>query len=106
MDSEKTRRSHNWNQGVFPTWAKMLVAVAVVLLFSLIFFRVRSFEVSGNVRYTAEAQAWKAMQAPGTIRLDEATVRYLGEDYKEAFTAFLAGTTLAGTFRDDADLYC
>ncbi len=54
MDSEKTRRSHNWNQGVFPTWAKMLVAVAVVLLFSLIFFRVRSFEVSGNVRYTAE----------------------------------------------------
>lgn len=40
--------------GRFPTWAKMLVAVAVVLLFSLIFFRVRSFEVSGNVRYTAE----------------------------------------------------
>ena len=62
--------------------------------------------VTIDVRYTAEAQAWKAMQAPGTIRLDEATVRYLGEDYKEAFTAFLAGTTLAGTFRDDADLYC
>lgn len=62
--------------------------------------------VTIDVRYTAEAQAWKAMQASGTIRLDEATVRYLGEDYKEAFTAFLAGTTLAGTFRDDADLYC
>lgn len=59
-----------------------------------------------DVRYTAEAQAWKAMQAPNTERLCEDTVRYRGADYKEAFTAFLAGTTLAGTFRDDADLYC
>ena len=58
-----------------------------------------------DVRYTAEAQAWKAMMAPNTVRLSENTVRYAGKDYKEAFTAFLAGTALAGTFQDDAALY-
>ena len=63
-------------------------------------------DITIDVRYTAEAQAWKAMQAPNTVRIDETTVRYFGKDYKEAFTAFLAGTALAGTFRDDADLYC
>lgn len=61
--------------------------------------------VNIDVRYTAEAQAWKAMLAPNTERLDEVTVRYKGKDYKEAFVAFLTGTPLAGTFRDDADLY-
>lgn len=61
--------------------------------------------VTIDVRYSAEAQAWKAMQAPNTIRLGEATVRYFGEDYKKAFTAFLAGAMLVSTFRDDADLY-
>lgn len=59
-----------------------------------------------DVRYTAEAQAWKAMQAPNTQRLDETTVRYAADTYQEAYAAFLAGTTLAGTFRDDAALYC
>ena len=61
--------------------------------------------VTIDVRYTAEAQAWKAMMAPNTVRLSENTVRYAGKDYKEAFTAFLAGTALAGTFQDDAALY-
>lgn len=62
--------------------------------------------VTIDVRYTAEAQAWKAMQAPNTQRLDETTVRYAAETYQEAYAAFLTGTTLAGTFRDDAALYC
>ena len=57
MDTQSTSQTHGWNRGGFPTWAKMLVAVAVVLLFSLVFFRVRSFEVSGNVRYTADEVA-------------------------------------------------
>ena len=57
MDTQRTPQTHGWNRGGFPTWAKMLVAVAVVLLFSLVFFRVRTFEVSGNVRYTAEEVA-------------------------------------------------
>jgi len=58
-----------------------------------------------DVRYSAEAQAWKAARAPGTERLNEVTVRYSGNDYREAYVAFLTGTSLAGTFRDDAALY-
>ena len=57
MDTQRTPQTHGWNRGGFPTWAKMLVAVAVVLLFSLVFFRVRTFEVSGNVRYSADEVA-------------------------------------------------
>ena len=57
MDTQRTPQPHGWNRGGFPTWAKMLVAVAVVLLFSLVFFRVRTFEVSGNVRYSADEVA-------------------------------------------------
>lgn len=66
MDTQSTSQTHGWNRGGFPTWAKMLVAVAVVLLFSLVFFRVRSFEVSGNVRYTADEVA----EASGITRGD------------------------------------
>lgn len=47
-------REYDWSRGNFPTWMKMLVAVAAVLLFMLIVFRVRTFEVSGNVHYTPE----------------------------------------------------
>ena len=57
MDTQRTPQTHGWNRGGFPTWAKMLVAVAVVLLFSLVFFRVRTFEVSGNVRYSTDEVA-------------------------------------------------
>ena len=38
-------------------WGKTLIAVAVVFLFMLVFFRVRDFEVNGNIRYTAEEVA-------------------------------------------------
>ena len=62
-------------------------------------------EVHLDVRYTAEAQAAMAMRAANTIRLDENTVRYYGPDYLTAYQAFMTGTPLAGTFRDDADLY-
>lgn len=44
----------DWTRGRLPMWLKMLIAVAVVLLAMLIFFRVRTFEVSGNVHYTPE----------------------------------------------------
>lgn len=54
---EKEQRRRFWARGGFPAWAKMLVAVAVVLLFVLIFFRVRGFQVVGNVRYTAQEVA-------------------------------------------------
>lgn len=57
MEMNQTPQTRRWTRGGFPTWAKMLVAVAVVLLFSLVFFRVETFEVSGNVRYTAEEVA-------------------------------------------------
>lgn len=40
--------------GAVPMWGKMLISVAVVLLLLVVFFRVDEFEVSGNVRYTAE----------------------------------------------------
>lgn len=56
MEQQEIRRRF-WQKGGFPAWAKMVVAVAVVLLFVLIFFRVRSFEVVGNVRYTAQEVA-------------------------------------------------
>lgn len=62
-------------------------------------------QIELDVRYTAEAQAAMAMGIAGTIRLDENTVRYSGTDYLTVYRAFLNGTTLAGIFRDDADLY-
>lgn len=62
-------------------------------------------EIRLDVRYSAEIQAELAMKAPQTVRLDEVTVRYQGEEYLGVYDAFLTGTTLAGGFRDDADLY-
>lgn len=44
----------DWTRGRLPMWLKMLIAVAVVLLAMLVFFRVRTFEVYGNVHYTPE----------------------------------------------------
>lgn len=63
----RTRRF--WAGGHFPAWAKMLTAVAVVLLFVLVFFRVRAFEVTGNVRYTAEEIAEASGITEGDILL-------------------------------------
>lgn len=55
MDQNQQKQKNiDWSRGGFPTWAKMLVAVAVVLLLMLVLFRVRTFEVEGNVRYTSE----------------------------------------------------
>lgn len=55
MDQNQQKQKNiDWSRGGFPTWAKMLVAVAVVLLLMLVLFRVRSFEVEGNIRYTPE----------------------------------------------------
>ena len=58
-----------------------------------------------DVRYSAEAQAWKAMAASNAERIGETVARYHGKDYKEAYLAFVTGTALAGTFGDDAALY-
>ena len=52
--NQQTQKNIDWTRGGFPTWGKMLVAVAVVLLLMLVFFRVRNFEVEGNVRYSLE----------------------------------------------------
>ena len=54
--TQMERRSDLKNGGV-PMWGKMLISVAVVLLLLIVFFRVDEFEVSGNVRYTAEEVA-------------------------------------------------
>ena len=55
MDQNQQKQKNiDWSRGGFPTWAKMLVAVAVVLLLMLVLFRVRNFEVEGNIRYTPE----------------------------------------------------
>lgn len=55
MDSNNNpQKEIDWTKGAFPAWAKMLVAVAIVLLMMLVFFRVRTFEASGNVHYTLE----------------------------------------------------
>ncbi len=55
MDSNnRAQKDIDWTRGAFPTWAKMLIAVAVVLLMMLVLFRVSTFEVSGNVRYSLE----------------------------------------------------
>ncbi len=51
------QRKRLWSRGNFPSWAKMLVAVTVVLLFVLVFFRVSTFEVTGNVRYSSQEVA-------------------------------------------------
>lgn len=58
-----------------------------------------------DVRYSAEIQAARAAAAPNTRRLDETSVRCFGPDYLTAYQAFLTGASLAGNFRDDADLY-
>lgn len=52
--NQQEKKNMDWSRGRFPTWGRMLVAVAVVLLFMLVFFRVRTFEVEGNLRYTAQ----------------------------------------------------
>ena len=58
-----------------------------------------------DVRYSAEVQAELATKSSGTVRLDEVTVRYQAGDYLSAYRSFMTGTSLAGGFRDDADLY-
>lgn len=57
QQQESQKEKANWSRLSFPMWGRMLVAVAVVLLLMLVFFRVDRFEVSGNVRYTAEEVA-------------------------------------------------
>lgn len=65
--NQQTQKDIDWTRGGFPTWGKMLVAVAVVLLLMLVFFRVRTFEVSGNVRYTAQEIAEASGLGEGDI---------------------------------------
>lgn len=73
--NEQTTQEKNWRRGRFPMWAKMLVAVAVVLLFSLVFFRVKTFEVSGNVRYSQEEVAEASGVTQGDILMAVNKVR-------------------------------
>lgn len=57
QQQETQQEKANWSRLSIPMWGRMLVAVAVVLLLMLVFFRVDQFEVSGNVRYTTEEVA-------------------------------------------------
>lgn len=61
--------------------------------------------ISGTLRPLSMAQAARAAAAPNTRRLDETSVRCFGPDYLTAYQAFLTGASLAGNFRDGADLY-
>lgn len=65
--NQQTQKNIDWTRGGFPTWAKMLVAVAVVLLLMLVLFRVRTIEVAGNVRYTEEEIAEASGLGEGDI---------------------------------------
>lgn len=65
--NQQNQKNIDWTQGGFPTWGKMLVAVAVVLLLMLVFFRVRTFEVTGNVRYSLEEISEASGLAEGDI---------------------------------------
>jgi len=49
--------SEHWEKRGLPMWARTLIAVGVVLLLILVFFRVDKIEVTGNVRYTPEEVA-------------------------------------------------
>lgn len=51
------QENRNIRESSFPMWGKMLISVAVVLLLLVVLFRVDTFEVAGNVRYTAEEVA-------------------------------------------------
>lgn len=57
----------SWTRGGFPTWAKMVLGVVLALLLMLVLFRIRTFEVTGNVRYTAEEIASASGLAEGDI---------------------------------------
>lgn len=68
-NSQNMQKDIDWTKGGLPTWAKMVISVAVVLLLMLVFFRVRSFEVSGNVRYSADEIAEASGITQGDILL-------------------------------------
>lgn len=63
----QSREPISWTRGGFPTWAKMVLGVFLVLLLMLVLFRIRTFEVTGNVRYTAEEIASASGLAEGDI---------------------------------------
>ena len=66
-----------------PMWGKMLISVAVVLLLLTVLFRVNEFEVTGNVRYTADEVA----QASGVTVGDV----LMGVNKTQAASRILAG---------------
>lgn len=56
-------------------------------------------EVHLDVRYMTETQASLAMKAAGAQRLCSHTVRITGQDYLEAYSAFLTSSNLAASFK-------
>lgn len=57
----------SWSKGGFPAWAKMVLGVVLVLLLMLVLFRIRTFEITGNVRYTAQEITTASGLAEGDI---------------------------------------
>ncbi len=50
-------QEERWSRPGIPMWGRTLIAVGVVVLLLLVFFRVDQFEVEGNVRYSVEEVA-------------------------------------------------
>ena len=57
MQQQAGQEEETWGKKGLPMWARTLIAVGVVLLLVLVFFRVDKIEVTGNVRYTPEEVA-------------------------------------------------
>ncbi len=53
----KARQEEVWRRRAVPMWGKLLIGVAVVMLLLLVFFRVETFEATGNVHYTVQELA-------------------------------------------------
>lgn len=66
---QKQAEKESRRKSRIPLWLRLLVAAAVILAMLLVLFRVRSFEASGNVRYTVEeiAEASGIAQGDGML---------------------------------------
>lgn len=81
LRTEQMAQQESRNQmktGAVPMWGKMLISVAVVLLLLVVFFRVDEFEVSGNVRYTAEEVAEASGVTVGDVLMGVSKTRSAG----------------------------
>ncbi len=72
---EQQENEANWRNRGIPMWGKTLIAVGVVFVLMLVLFRVREFEVTGNVRYTAEEVAEASGISAGDVLMGVSKTR-------------------------------